>query len=211
MDAQKILIIGASCTSYGGIIADGLEKEGHEIYTAQRKSRSSQSDTTEINYDRWCDTDLEKPQQSVLVCSQLDSLNVKLDAVICASIYNESASFDGITTFDLSRAITVGILEPLMLIKHLIDFQVLRWDGKVIFLLDSRTFDRDRVHIELSKAGLQAMVAPFLDRLAVTLEYTFLMLPLKEQQGSGDVSQRHVCDLVSEKREFRHKQSEEVR
>ena len=183
MDKLPILVTGASRNSYGQGIAVGLNDQ-FDVWTMQRNP------CLPLPSARWVEADLNEPHHTIRALQKLDNHIgpmqelPALQAVIhCASV-SEKMPYSTITTFDIARAFTVNIAEPLMLTKYLLDHGLLEWTGHVIFLLDSRSFDIDLKIFEACKWAIPLFVDAMKESWSAVLTVKMLKPPRKLRQGA---------------------------
>ena len=86
---------------------------------------------------------------------------VMIYAVVHLALRDEPIEFDLFSPADIERAMKVNVVNPLMMVKYMLDFGALNPRGLVIFPNDRRAFPFDRVPTTVSTAGRRETVEAF--------------------------------------------------
>ncbi len=193
----SVLVVGASGGGYGAGIANLLETKGHVVYSMQRRPRFKQCDqNSAIPSDHWFEADLNVPAQTLGVVQKLVRQEVRLDAVIHTALESTAVEIELLNSFDLARAFQVNVIEPMMLMQYLFEFNAIKPAGRGIFFLDSRKLDFEYMGTLVSKACVQPAVTAFSQVWPSTFEHMFLVPPNEIIRG-GDVLSETVLKLLT--------------
>lgn len=185
MDIDRVILLGAT-GEHGRAIHTKL-MEDFEVYTWQRNPH----DTDDLEH--WCNADLMEPQQSVTVMHQLwndhakdgvELLTPPFQAVVMAAGSSNYEDHGNLTTFDLAHGMRLHVLEPLMVLKYLIEFGLLDYKGKVVWLLDDRPHTQWNVPQRVAKAAMRPAIVAFSDVLPGSLEHCFVQAQRANQLGA---------------------------
>jgi len=156
---KRILITGAT-GQIGLSLLNSLDARGHEVFTLQRKPPPGVDQRPHLGAN-WLQANLEYADEMVAAFHPLVEQGVQIDAVVHLAFRREPIDWDLLSPADIERAFKVNVINPLMLIKYMLDFGVLVPNGLVIFPLDNRAFSFDQVPTSLSVASRQAAVEAF--------------------------------------------------
>ena len=188
---RSVLVTGATGT-YGLPIADKL-RESHTVYTLQRHP------THVDEQERWLDFDMMEPEQTITAVHHLwNEVNEKkckpLSAIVNAAGSTGYDEWDNLTTFDFQAALRLHVIEPMMLIRYMIEYGVMAPDAKAFWLIDSRPIDKYSVAQRTAKAAMMPMIEAMGTQLPDTFESNFRICPDSNRMDAT----RHAAEWVDE-------------
>jgi NAD(P)-dependent dehydrogenase (short-subunit alcohol dehydrogenase family) len=149
---RHVIVTGAS-SGYGAAIAARFADDGWTVHAVCRSSPGERV--------RWHEVDLLMPDETLSVVSTLRSDGIVVDGVVHCAVTRERVPFDHTTVIDLSNALTVAVLSPLMLVKYLWDFGVYdRERGLCVFPCDTR-WSVDALAFSTAKVAVQPIAQRF--------------------------------------------------
>jgi short-subunit dehydrogenase len=182
-----------------------LEGEGADVITMQRRPRFTGVDA-HIEYDRWCEGDLEEPSNTIKNVAKLVKSGKQLDGVIHAALCSDELESDMVNSFDMQNAFQINVIEPLMLMQYLLEYKVLRWSGKAIFFTDLRCSINTHKPRVVSKACVAAATTAFAADWPTEFQYMFLRPPEEARMGATDVVSDTVLRLLNGRITFPNRQ-----
>lgn len=156
---KNVLITGATGQIGLGLL-NTLDCRGHQVFTMQRKPPPGVDQRPHLGAN-WLQANMEFADEIVAAFHPVVEQGVMIDAVVHLAFRDEPIEFDLLSPADIERAMKVNVVNPLMMVKYMLDFGALNPRGLVIFPNDRRAFPFDRVPTTVSTAGRRETVEAF--------------------------------------------------
>lgn len=187
-EKRKLLIIGAT-GKYGKALYDDLVKD-HEIWVMQKSAVKG------IDPDHWLDSDLKEPADSIRAVQQIMNQKVILNAVLVCSRSFDLIDEDTLHAMHVTDAILVKALEPLLMVKHLLNWGGLDWTGRAVFLKDTREVSKKEIPYGIANA-VQGPMGEFLKKhMPITFDVIEIEVPDITRQGAIEEATKQVREAL---------------
>jgi len=200
---KTYLVVGAT-SNFGMSTANCLRSGGADVYSLQRKPlagvdpQGTEGKFREEMLTRWLDFDIREPGDMPMAVHKLCTDSVEFDGVVLAGKYVESKDPDLVTAVDVGEHQMANMVNPLMLLKYMEDFNVLKPSSIIIFILGQRMTDGQYISYELSRVGFCDVARLFFERFQLQSRFVFIQPPREAVPESDDAVSNKVVRLLND-------------
>lgn len=186
---MNLLILGAS-RGYGLLLRDHFHRQGDQVFHISR-NLTTPEDMEEV--DRWFKIDLHSGDV-LRPAERFIQQDIKLDAFISCVHYDQHIH-DYVFATDFYKAFDTNIWQPFCLLRLLLDYSCIRWDGKAVFFLDSRSYGYEN----FTTGAAKACQKPFLDFASscfpVTFKHAYFTPLNRDKRGAADYTLKRFLEF----------------
>lgn len=177
---MRVLVIGGD-QSIGAKLAEDLDKK-HDILCYCPDVPPFVPSTERA--DKWIDGTLYEPADS-LDCVRL--IGEPVDVVIHCPMVTKPLRTGVLTTFDFTHEYALHVIEPLMLIRYMIEFDAIKQSGHAIFM-DSppQTWGPENMAGVTAKGSYEGAILRFSQDFPYNFGHTIVKMPLINKPGSDE-------------------------
>jgi len=201
---DSYLVVGAH-DNFGMTISNCLRSSVHEVFSLQQYPSGRKTDqgvnapfNPKEDFDNWFNYDMVEPQNVPLAVNEMVPKLVMFDGLVFAGKHVDGKDPVLVNALDISEHFMANVINPLMLLKYMEDFELMVSNALAVFLWERRYTEPIHLSLELSSAALAETAHMFFEKLKLKTRFVFVVPPSAAIAGSDDIVSSQILRLLGD-------------